>query len=363
MFGVNLDKSQKITKGTAMTFIARLTLFGAAWVLSAGFVSAHEAYVLPADVYAAKMAQPQPWATAFQALDSVPNRWLTAGVVVVTLLILAAWFWFQRSPRGRRLDHLLLHGERIATVNLRLLLAIQLFASAWQNRLFGPELSLVAIPYGDFVQFILFGTSLLLFFGFLTESAALIALLITVYVSQTFRLDLLNYLPVMAEAVVLLIFGSRFWSLDHLLFGDLKRLASFEKYEAVILRIGLGAGLVYAAIATKLLHPDLVLEVVNRYGLAATPLFPNDPQLIVLGVTLVELAIGAFIILGFETRLLAAIMLIYMTLGLFKFHEAVWPHLILYGICLHLLTNDGGPLTLDRLFLGKAKVRTQESAA
>jgi uncharacterized membrane protein YphA (DoxX/SURF4 family) len=193
----------------------------------------------------------------------------------------------------------------------------------------------------------LFAISGMILTGFLTELAALGALLIFTIGWQIEGWYLLTYMNYLGEIVVLILFGSRRYSVDRWIFGSLKRFPHLRDYEQAIVRVCYGIALSYAAIDIKFLHPILTVTVVNEYHLTQFHwLFPSDPLLVTFGAALSELVIGIFIILGFEIRLTVLISLFYITMSLLYFREVVWPHLLLYGISLNLIFSKEA-FTLD----------------
>src|SRR5581483_10157934 len=127
---------------------------------------------------------------------------------------------------------------------------------------------------------------------------------------------MMTYINYVGEFLVLMAFGARTYSLDGLLFGPSGWMEKYRKYENLFLRFCFGFGLVYAAINIKFIHAILTLDVVNDYHLTQFHLlFPHDPLLVVLGAGLAEIAIGLFIIFGFQLRLTLIVMLFYVTLS------------------------------------------------
>jgi uncharacterized membrane protein YphA (DoxX/SURF4 family) len=161
----------------------------------------------------------------------------------------------------------------------------------------------------------------------------------------------------LGEIIVLILFGAREpWSAYRWLFGKLARLPIIKQYESDIVRVFYGLALMYAAINVKFLHPILTISVIVQYNLTRFHLlFPHDPLFVVLGAALAEVAIGLFIMLGFQLRLTILVTLFYITLSLIFFRESVWPHLVLYGISLNLLITPQ-KLSLDNWLAKKIKI-------
>lgn len=323
-------------------------LFFGLLVIAPAVASAHEAYLLDHATFLSRLKQPGNW-LAFSALRNPANVRLTVLVVGGTLLAMGLWFWLARSRPGRWLDERLSHIHHVAPLAIRLAVGLALLASAGTNSFLGPELSLNLLPAPAFFRLLLAAVGLMILLGLGTEIAALTATVTFGIGLTVYGAYLATYLNYLGEFLALIFFGSTWLSLDQLLFKDTGWLVRWKRYEPVLIRVLYGAALAYAAVTVKLLHPSLTVEVVTRYHLTDFHwLFPSDPLLVTLGAGLAELAIGLCIILGFETRFIVAISLFYITLSLIYFREAVWPHLLLYGISISLLLNDGGPVSIDR---------------
>lgn len=317
---------------------------------------AHEAYVLTKEQFTQGLRHSG--LDAFGALDNPNNLKIFLTVTVAVLIVLGIYFRFRHSNTGVAFDKKLKRMNSAAPIIVRLAIGLSFFYSALTGSFLGPEIPLANLPSSEVLRIALFIVSGMFFLGLYTEVAAFVSLMIfllSVYVNHLYMATYLNYL---GEIIVLALFGSRFLSFDRILRGPLKRFPSLREYDGTIVRIGYGIALSYAAITVKLLYPTLTVTVVKEYNLTQFHwLFPSDPLLVTLGAALAELAIGMFIIFGFETRLVVFIPLFYITLSLLYFKEVVWPHLMLYGISLNLLINGGGKLTLDSLFDKLLKIR------
>lgn len=317
-----------------LSFIASLGL-----ALIPSITLAHEAYVIPTETFWNVMSQPfsRP---SFDALSNGENFHITLIIVSTVIIGLFLNFLFRRSDIGEQFHSFFERFAHYGPLFVRFAFAVALFFSAYSNTFLGPEIPLDLFPFAILARMLLFLASVMIAFGFLTELAALFVLGIFILATIILGPYMVSYANYFGELLVLLLFGMRVFSLDTYIFGKLKHLTSFEKYETLIVRGFYGLALIYAAITVKLLHPDLTLYVVNNYNLTQFHwLFPSDPLLVALGAGIVEIVIGLFIIIGFEMRLTVLVSLFYITLSLIFFGEQVWPHLILYGISLNLLVQ------------------------
>lgn len=323
--------------------------------------SAHETYVLSREEVKNGMADTT--VDLFSAVKNPQNLWLLIEISIAVLVVLIAFFYLQNSQVGRQVDKKLRNWSDLGLLFVRITLALALFYSALSGSIFGPELALDNLLFAPFLPSILFGISFLLFVGLFTEVAAFIGLLLFSFAAITYHWYIFLYLHYAGVFVTLILFGSRVLSIDSLLFGPLERFKDWKNFEQTILRITYGFALAFAAFYVKLLHPALTLTVINRYHLTQFGfLFPSDPVLAVFCAFLAEFSLGLFILLGFETRLMALVTLALYTLSLLFFQEAVWPHFLLYGLSISLLFSNGGRSGIDLILAKKFRRSAKKSA-
>ncbi len=315
---------------------------------------AHEAYVLDHNYFWDHLRAPTSW-QVWNALSNPHNLRIAITVAIGVLLALTLNYFFRKSRIGEKIT---LYTERFSTLGslvLRSTIAIALFFSAYTWSFLGPELSLHTMPLAQLLRGALFVVSIFIGIGLFTELSALLSLIIFSIGFFTFGTYIFTYLNYVGELIALLLFGTRTWSLDSYIFGPLKRFQKWKNYEPSIIRIFYGLALVYAAITVKFLHPDLTEHVVTTWHLTNFHLlFPSDPLLVALGAGLAELAVGIFILIGFELHVTILVTLFYISLSLVYFRESVWPHLLLYGISLYLLTKPE-IFTVDHILFPEKK--------
>jgi len=314
--------------------------------------SAHEAYVLPHNTFWGDLGGTTSL-HAFDAWKDPHNVRLTLIIAFIILVVLGLNYLFRESSIGQKFFSKLEEYSKLGPHLVRFTIAAALFFSAASNAFLGPELSIDSFPFSGIVRIILFTISIMVALGFLTELAALAGIVLFVAGFFAFGGYMFTYFNYLGELIVLLLFGMRIFSIDKYIFGPLRHLQFFEKYETAIVRVMYGFALFYAGITVKLLHPDLTLLVVNNWHLTQFHwLFPSDPLLVTLGTGIVESLMGLFIIFGFELRLTVFISLFYITLSLFYFKELVWPHLLLYGISLNILLQPE-IFTIDHILFSR----------
>lgn len=350
--------TELISAPLAFLFKAFLFALSSLITLAVGQTAfAHEVYVLDPTTVSNILSHPSP--NPFQAIDS--NRvqfftWTFIAIMIVTVVFLVSIF----RPLEKRLDPLLFGLKRqYGFFIIRLTVGLSLIASGWYGAIFGPELPLreiygVAAPFLAWL-FVILGLSITV--GFLTRPLGLLALLIvflTVFTNGSYMLTYSNYF---GDIIFVGFIGAHIWSVDkHLLqwhgvMGRLERLV--ERYAFLILRVTFGFSLIYASLYAKFIHSELALRTVIDYNL--TNYFHFPPLFIVLGACLVEITLGIFFIIGFEIRFAALFLMVFLTLSLLYFGEAVWPHIVLFGGALALFVHGYDRYTVEGYFFKDAK--------
>lgn len=189
---------------------------------------AHEAYVLSHDEFVRGLGGPIDL-SALRALQNPGNLQLTIlpTVAVVTLLLLAMIFW--RSSLGQRLDHRLKRMDRFGPLMIRAAISIAFIASALMGSFLGPEISQSNILGGPLIGLALFTVGVMIALGFMVELAALVALAIFGLAFLSYQWYLITYLNYLGEIVVLILFGSRVFSVDKAVHGIQKSLPIFSR--------------------------------------------------------------------------------------------------------------------------------------
>ncbi|HSD98276.1 MAG TPA: DoxX family membrane protein [Patescibacteria group bacterium] len=317
------------------------------FILSVHFAHAHEAYVLTHSEFQQGLMTfaTNPLAPLFDPKYIHTSEVITLCVVALYLLN----FLWAATPWASRLDKLIKKAAVIGPLIIRGAISASFFYAAYANAILGPELSLTQIPGGAVIRFLLFVLSVMIFFGFCTELAAVIGLALFFSITFTFGGYMITYANYFGELLVLFLFGSRFFSLDVLLFGKRTLFSFLQKYRSLeipIVRILYGFALLYAGWSIKFLHQSLSVEVYNQYHLIN--FFHAPADFIAAGAGLSEMAIGLFILIGFGQRLTTLISLVFITLSILYFREMLWPHFMLYGISFSIIINSADTFTIDR---------------
>lgn len=182
--------------------------------------------------------------------------------------------------------------------------------------------------------------------GFLVVPSALIALILYgIALSQSFYIA--GNLELAAALLALLILGSARPGIDDLLGVPHIKTERFKKYVPLLLRLGIGGALVFLSLYEKVLNPHVSDLVVVKYGL--NNILPVGAAMWVFAVGMIELAVGIFILIGFQTRLVTAIAFVVLMTTFFFFKEEVYSHVTLFGVLSALFITGGGKWSLDYL--------------
>lgn len=304
--------------------------------------SAHEVYVLSPEAVRQALAMPSfsEWQTIFLNV----NQFLFWGFIAVLVIFIV--FFVSLSRRLERLlDPLLAKLPPYAPVISRVTIGIAFIAASYHQALFGPELPL-ATTFGGFagiVNVLLVLTGLMIVFGFYTRVAGLVAAALFGVESWVHGIYMLTYANYFGEIILLLILGAHqiaFHPKGH----DAQRLPSwfltlkkkFAPYAFLILRVTFGTSLFYASFYAKILHNNLALMVASLplagHSSSLAQAFGFEPHFLVVGAAIIEILIALFFILGIEIRFTSLFLLFWLSLSLWYFGEAVWPHIVLIGI-------------------------------
>ncbi len=221
---------------------------------------------------------------------------------------------------------------------LRLSLGIALIGASVAHVLISPVLHVGAFSA---IQLIV-GFALLA--GFLVVPSAIIALVLyVVALSQSFYIA--GNLELASALISLLILGSMRPGLDDLFGVPHIKTDRFKKYVPLLLRLGIGGALVFLSLYEKVLNPHVSDLVVVKYGL--NNIIPVGAAMWVFAVGMIELAVGLFILIGFQTRLVTAVAFVVLMTTFFFFKEEVYSHVTLFGVLSALFITGAGPWSLD----------------
>lgn len=329
------------------------------------FASAHEVYVLSSNQIYVDITEP-PFDMVRVALDNL-HSFIFWGFIVFVVVSTVFFFSIFRSVE-RVLIPLLNRLKPLAPAASRVTIGLGLIAGAYYQATFGPELPLATTygPYAHLVSLALVIIGTLIVVGFWARGAAVVAFGIFGYSVYVYGWYMLTYVNYFGEILVLLLIGShrfsihsimgwneRFHSLFHAVIDRIRHLAF------PILRICFGTSLLYASLYAKVFHNNLALQVASL-PLAGHPhslayYFGFEPHFLVLGAALIEILIGVFFILGIEIRWTSFFLLFWLSLSLWYFGEAVWPHIILVGIPIAFIFHGYDRYSLEGRFFKKGE--------
>ena len=329
----------------ACTFVCSLFAFA--------FASAHEVYVLDAGTVAAGMAtvSPNPF-TAYFGNEYNFFFWGFISLVAFSTILCASLFRiFEKA-----LDPVLFYLKRWAHPLVRITVGTCLISFGIAGKLYGTEIDLANL-FGSLSAvmqwlFILGGAATIA--GIYVRIVAAFSIAVYAYAASMLGWYVLTYTDHLGAPLLLLVLGAGSWSLENLLHrGHLPHsvrgyLQPFVPFAFPAMRMLFGFGLMFASVYAKFIHSQLALDVVNQYHL--TDYFPFDPLFIVLGALIIEFLAGLMMFLGIEIRWTGLFLIFWLTLSLLYFQEAVWPHIILFGLGLAVFFHGYDRYSLEGRF-------------
>lgn len=299
--------------------------------------SAHEVYVLPHDTVATAMATPRFSELAVIYANMGQFIFWACITATIILVIFATSISHKIEKWG---DPFLARLPRYAPVISRVTIGISFIAAAYYQALFGPELPFTTAFFGheSFITALLIVIGGMITLGWYARIAAFIGLClfgIEILQNGVYMLTYSNYL---GELVLLMILGAHhlgFHTRHHDAVRFPKWLLDLKMklvpFSFLILRVAFGVGLLYSSLYAKIIHNNLALNVAYANP-SLIHFFGFEPHFLVLGAALVEILIALFFILGIEIRFTSLFLLFWLSLSLWYFGEAVWPHIVLFGI-------------------------------
>ena len=300
---------------------------------------AHVGYVLSKSEFAAEKGGDASF------LFSVLQDPVNIGLILVTAVVVFTGYYFFRRNETCRTFMVGLRKHEVDYRSLfpwiaRLALGIAFIGAGAEQFLLTPAFA--STPFLGFVQM---AVGFLLLSGFMLFPALLLvgALFLIALLHDPYYIGNLDYL---ALIIVTLIWGSSRPGVDHLLGVSLPReWKKYSEYTNLILRLGVGVSMIYLAVFEKILHPHAMELVVSQYDL--TSVVPVSLAMWVVATGVIEICIGAALLLGFKTRLVAAVALLVLTLSFFFFGEEVYSHVTLFGVLSILFIAGSGRVSID----------------
>lgn len=311
--------------------------FGLVLTLSPLPAVAHEVYVLSHETIAQSVSSPSP--SPFSAFYTNRFQFFLWGFIA--FIVVSTIFFASITHRFEMLfEPFLTRLRPWAAPVARVTLGVCLLLSAYNGALFGPELPLTDFgPYAIIITLALYISGALIVLNFWPQVGALLALAVFAVAAWQYGLYIITYLNYLGEIGLALFL--------------LKQ--KFEEYGFLVLRVGFGVSVIFAALYAKLIHSNLALAVINDYNL--TNYFHFDPLFIVLGACIIEILIGVFFIVGFEVRHTALFFLFWIFLSLLYFGESVWPHAVLIGVNVALFLYGYDRLTVEGKLFNRGKLQ------
>ncbi len=315
-------------------------------VLSPTIASAHVGYILSEQEF--KNASGSSTAIFYSVFSNYQNIVLMVGALLGALLLIAL---LRRSKYIKRMTTNLelkeMDYKRVFPWIIRLSLGIALLGAGSSGVLISPSVQDSAFMF--FQTFLGF----LLLTGFLLEIAIVLTIGLFLF-ALAGNFYLLGNLDFLALAIAFFLIGESRPGVDDLL--DLPcfcLLTKVKDFLPLILRIGIGGGMMFLAVYEKLQNPLTSLIIVEEFSL--TSIIPVSAEMWVVSAGLIEFAVGLFLLLGFYTRVTSVIAFFILSLSFFFFGEDVYSHVTLFGTLSILVVTGGNKWSIDNLIMKKSK--------
>ncbi len=342
-----------------MKFARILFVFFCIVLFQPASLHAHEVYVLPQPIV--EEATQAPGFSLVQVALMNLNPFLFWASIVISIIALVFFISISRTIE-RMCDPFLAKLPPYAAVISRVTIGISFLSAGYHNALFGPELPLQEI-FGTatpIISAILMIIGIMIIVGWYTRIATCVAISIFIVEAAWHGWYILTYTNYLGELLLLLVLGAHHIAIHHK--GHDRTAARWLRvwkahlapYVFPTLRISFGISLVYASLYAKVFHNQLVLEVTKTYP-DIVSFFGFEPHFLILGAAIIEIVLGLFFILGIEIRFVSLFVLFWLSLSLWYFGEAVWPHIILIGIPLAFICYGYDKYSLEGYFYKRGK--------
>ena len=194
----------------------------------------------------------------------------------------------------------------------------------------------------------------LLVIGLLTRIAAvaLIGLFASALAVQGMAAAL-DQVMLLGVGLGLLFVGGSAYSLDSLLSKKirlsndvLRRRLSIMDADGLFLhslRMAFGANLIWLGLTEKMLAPEMFIAVLENFDMSPVGV---DPVMASFGAGFIELAIGAFYLLGIRMKVVSALMFGILIFTVVTFGESAMAHIVMFAIAATFVIRGRDPLTI-----------------
>ncbi|MEZ5864473.1 MAG: cyclic nucleotide-binding domain-containing protein [Geminicoccaceae bacterium] len=319
-----------------------------------GVALGHEQWVLTPEQMAEMDARPLP---------DLFTAWSIGNVLPILAFVafLACWVWLGFTGARELFPdlqaRLASHGDIVAPI-LRFCLAWMLLSSSLGAEprvgvvpfstpsLFAPDLLLHQLaPYWAWLRWAEIGIALALLLGIYVRFFAGLLLGLAVLGIGLFGTAILSYVGALAGACIYLVLQGAGRYFPPLPAAQSLRplqawLAAQPRQRAqAIMRVLAGSTVLYMGISYKVLHPNLMIGIIETYHL---PILSSAPETFTLIMTLVEIAAGLLIIAGILLRPLAIVLMLAFLFFASLLPESYMAHALFYGVVISFFINGAG---------------------
>jgi uncharacterized membrane protein YphA (DoxX/SURF4 family) len=162
----------------------------------------------------------------------------------------------------------------------------------------------------------------------------------------------LDQIMLLGVGIALLFTGGSAYSLDRMMSERMslpktaRRMLALADRDGLFLpslRIAFGANLIWLGLTEKMLAPEMFMAVMEKFGMSPVGV---DPTTAAFGAGFIELAIGAFYLLGIRMRVVSVAMFGILIFTVVTFGESAIAHVVMFAIAATFAIRGRDPLTV-----------------
>lgn len=295
------------------------------------------------------------WRTVIQDHLTQVFFWSSIAITAITLILLIS----VTRVFEEWLDPLLFRIKRFAPYIMQVTFGIGLILSAYYSGFLGPGLPLSGVfgTYAEIVRWMFYLGGAMLIFGVYPRLVSFAVLLAAIPLAAQHTSHFLQHAIYIGEAGTIFFFGGAyqvFSAQANNLAGISKEIRlHLHKYKFIILRAFFGISILTSAVYSQFLIPDSIPSSAANSALVSY--FP-DLTFFLLAVVTIEVLLGLFFIIGFEIRFASLAYLAFLVFSVVFFQQAIWPHVILVGTPLAMLTHGYDKYTVGNWLFSRGNL-------
>jgi len=314
-------------------------LFAGGLLACAPFASAHERFVLSASQME-RLDRIHDHINIFTSLQNSFQAFIYLVCIVMGIFSLLVFTILSERPWAKRVADYFRAHEAAGIRIVRVVFGFALILASVYQTLFLPDMILTG-NMGVLLAYAQIAIGFFIIFNYATDVFAAITFLLYILALFLFGEIALTHIDIAGVALYLLFshHGQTKWLTNAIdAYEWKKRIAhALARHSYDILRITFGISLVLSGLIYKFLKPEFFMQVVDTFSLSTV--FGLQPVFLTLLAGTLEIGLGIILILGIQTRTMAALAVVVFTMMGSLMHEGVTGHFIIYAILILLITH------------------------